>query len=61
MLPVRRCAAAGFYLEMALGLAGYERSVLAAASFVVCVPAEAWDLWFLSHPRVRASMQGREA
>jgi hypothetical protein len=34
-------AAAGFYLEMALGLADYERSVLAAAIFAVCVPAEA--------------------
>ena len=54
-------AAAGFYLEMALGLAGYERSVLAAAIFAVCVPAEAWVLWFLSHPRVRTSLQGREA
>ena len=53
-------AAAGFYLEMALGLASYERSVLAAAIFAVCVPAEAWVLWFLAHPRVRASMQGRE-
>jgi hypothetical protein len=46
-------AAAGFYLEAALGLAGFERGLLAAAVFAVCTPAEAWVLWFLSHPRVR--------
>ncbi len=46
-------AATGFYLEAALGLAGLERGLLAAAVFAVCVPAEAWVLWFLRHPRVR--------
>jgi hypothetical protein len=69
VLLARRCAlgrrlimaaAAGFYLEMALGLAGYERSVLAVVLFAVCVPAEAWVLWFLSHPRVRAHIGVRE-
>ena len=68
-LLARRCAlgrrlimaaAAGFYLEMALGLAAYERSVLAVVLFAVCVPAEAWVLWFLSHPRVRAHIGVRE-
>jgi hypothetical protein len=54
-------AAAGFYVEMALGLAGYERSVPAVVLFAVCVPAEAWVLWFLSHPRVRAHLGVREA
>jgi hypothetical protein len=29
--------------------------------FAVCVPAEAWVLWFLSHPRVRAHLGVREA
>ena len=69
VLLARRCAlgrrlimaaAAGFYLEMALGLAGYERSVLAVVLFAVCVPAEAWVLWFLAHPRVRAHIGVRE-
>ena len=46
-------AAAGFYPEAALGLAGAERGPLAIALFVVCAPAEAWVLWFLCHPRVR--------
>jgi hypothetical protein len=69
VLLARRCAlgrrlimaaAAGFYLEMTLGLAGYERSVLAVVLFAVCVPAEAWVLWFLSHPCVRAHLGARE-
>ncbi len=47
-------AAAGFYLEAVLGLAGFERSLLSFAVFAACVPAEAWVLWFLMHPRVRA-------
>jgi len=47
-------AAAGFYLEDALGLAGYERTLLAAGVFAVCAPAEAWVLWFLCDPDVRA-------
>ena len=47
-------AAAGFYLEAALGLAGCERSLLSLAMFAACVPADAWVLWFLLHPRVRA-------
>jgi UDP-N-acetylglucosamine:LPS N-acetylglucosamine transferase len=46
-------AAAGFYLEAALGLAGLERGLLATAVFVACAPAEAWVLWFLRHQRVR--------
>jgi hypothetical protein len=53
-------AAAGFYLEMALRLAGYERSELAMGLFAVCVPAEGWVLWFLSHRRVRAHIGVRE-
>ncbi len=47
-------AAAGFYPEAALGLAGLERGPLALAIFIMCAPAEAWVLWFLCHPRVRA-------
>lgn len=49
-------AACGFYVEAALGLSGYERSVLALAIFSVSAPAEAWVIWFLSHPRVRAQV-----
>lgn len=47
-------AAAGFYVEAVLGLAGFERGLLATAVFVACAPAEAWVIWFLSHPRVRS-------
>lgn len=47
-------AAGGFYLEAALGLAVFERGVFAVAVFIICAPAEAWVLWFLSHHRVRA-------
>ncbi len=47
-------AAAGFYPEAALGLAGFDRAPLVVAIFVACAPAEAWVLWFLCHPRVRA-------
>lgn len=47
-------AAAGFYVEAALGLAGLERDLLAVVIVGVCAPAEAWVLWFLCHPRVRA-------
>lgn len=50
-------AAVGFYLEAALGLAAFERSLVAALVFAVCAPAEAWVLWFLAHPRVRAHVQ----
>lgn len=47
-------AAAGFYVEAVLGLAHFERTLLAAAVFAACIPAEAWVLWFLTHPHVRA-------
>jgi hypothetical protein len=50
-------AAAGFYLEAALGLAGFERSLLAAAVFAACAPANAWVIWFLSHGHVRAYIE----
>jgi hypothetical protein len=54
-------AAAGFFVEAALGLSGFERGVLAAAFFVACVPAEVWVIWFLSHPRVRAYLDAAGA
>jgi hypothetical protein len=49
--------AAGFYLEGALGLAGFEHGLLAAAVFAVCAPANAWVIWFLSHGHVRAYIE----
>ncbi len=49
-------AAAGFYVEAVLGLAGFERGLIAIAIFAACAPAEAWVIWFLSHPRVRCHL-----
>ena len=46
-------AAAGFYLEAALGLAGLNRTVMTAVIYAGCVPAEAWVIWFLTHERVQ--------
>jgi hypothetical protein len=50
-------AAVGFYLEAALGIAVFEPGLLSLAVFAVCVPAEAWVIWFLVHPRTRSVMR----
>lgn len=54
-------AAAGFYPEVILGLGFFERGLLPAAIFAVCIPAEAWVLWFLLHPRTRAHVTSQAA
>ena len=52
-------AACGFYPEAVLGVASFERAPLAVAIYVVCVPAEAWVLWFVTHRRVHAYMRAQ--
>jgi len=51
-------AAVGFYLEAALGLAGFDRTVVTAVIYAVCIPAEAWVIWFLTHKRVQEHLAG---
>lgn len=52
-------AAAGFYLEAVMGLAGFERGPIAMGLFALGAPADAWVIWFLSHARVRAYLARR--
>ena len=54
-------AACGFYLEAGLGLAHFEKGLLAATVFAVCVPAEAWVIWFMTHPYVKAYLRSKFA
>ena len=50
-------AAIAFYLEAAFGIGVFEPGLLSLVIFAVCVPAEAWVIWFLVHPRTRSVMR----